>query len=594
MIYRVQNKRVLVKNIKTGEFNDFCEEVYVRKIFIDLFSGRCNVEICIEKPNKTVPIIIPRDEVDKNIVKTLRAIDFKLIDTPLHAEMVNTILADSEKNAAYVFTHDRLGFHTLHDEQLFLAYNPIGSADPEIACSEHCLPRMTKPSGTYEVWHNLMKTYVLGRPELELALALSAVAPIAHLLTEQNVLDLVPVIAFIGKSSTSKTTTLKMIASVYGAPNLRDGILSNLHATDNAFCELLSSRNGYPTLIDETSILPKWDFASTLYNIPTGRSKLRCDSNGKLKETKNYSGCIFLTGEYSLFEQLNCNDNSGIRARLLEFSHTWTESAEHAEAIEKGCRENYGTAVYPLIEWLIANQEDLGVAYQKRRDKIKAELAKRAPQLTGISERVVKTYTLILLGASAIKAALDLDLNYKAIKDLLIEHFLANYVEAETEEDDPIDQIYDHLLQAIVKKISCFPHKDEMGNAKVIHGMQDFENYKQCVWIMTTEFKPMLQAAKKSAGIEYKRDKDILDAMHAKKYILRCAPERFPKRVKLGNKWVSCYCILLVEPLSETAKKRNEEQDRKTAEFLRKMEAKKRLNLLFDSSDDSDVEESAS
>ena len=182
-----------------------------------------------------------------------------------------------------------------------------------------------------------------------------------------------------------------MLASVYGAPNLRDGILSNLNATDNAFCELLSGRNGYPTLIDETSILPTWDFANALYNIPTGRSKLRCDSNGKLKEPKTYSGCIFLTGEYSLFKQLNCDDNSGIRARLLEFSHKWTESAECAEAIEKGCRENYRTAVYPLIEWLIANQDDLAVAYKKRRKKIKAELARHAPQLTGISERVVKT-----------------------------------------------------------------------------------------------------------------------------------------------------------------------------------------------------------
>lgn len=592
MIYRVHNKRVLVKNIKTGKFNDFCEEVYVRKIFVDLFSGRCNVEICIEKPNKTVPIIIPRDKVDKNIVKTLRAIDFKLIDTPVHAEMVNTILADSEKNATYVFAHDRLGFHTLHDEQMFLAYNPIGTADPEIACSEHCLPRMTKPSGTYETWHDLMTTYVLGRPELELALALSAVAPIAHLLTEQNVLDLVPVVAFIGKSSTSKTTTLKMIASVYGAPNLRDGILSNLNATDNAFCELLSCRNGYPTLIDETSILPTWDFASTLYNIPTGRGKLRCDSSGDLIEPKTYSGCIFLTGEHSLFEQLDCDDNSGIRARLLEFGYQWASSAEHAEAIEKGCRENYGTAVYPLIEWLIDNQDDLAVAYKKRRKKIKAELAKHAPQLTGISERVVKTYALILLGASVIKAALDLDVNYSAIKNLLIKHFSDNYATTEVEKEDPIDQVYEYLLQVIAKKSSYFPSKSKMEGAKVIYGMQDFENYKQCVWVMTTEFKPMLQAAKKNSGLEYKRDKDILDAMHTKNYVLRCAADRFPKRVWINGKWVSCYGLLIGAKSTEDTKKT--EEDRKSAAALRKQKMNERLVSLLDSSDDSDEGVSAS
>lgn len=593
MIYTIQNKRVLIKNIKTGKFNDFCEEVYVRKIFVDLFTGKCNAEICIEKPNRTVPIIIPRDEVDKNIVKTLRAIDFKLIDTPLHAEMVNTILADSEKNATYVFTHDRLGFHTLHDEPMFLAYNPIGATNQEIACSEHYLPKMTKPSGTFEAWHGLMTKYALGRPELELALALSAVAPIAHLLTEKNVLDLVPVIAFIGKSSTSKTTTLKMIASVYGAPNLRDGILSNLNATDNAFCELLSCRNGYPTLIDETSILPTWDFANALYNIPTGRSKLRCDSNGKLKEPKTYSGCIFLTGEYSLFKQLNCDDNSGIRARLVQFGYQWASSAEHAEAIEKGCRENYGTAVYPLIEWIIANQDDLAVAYKKRRKKIKAELTKHAPQLTGISERVIKTYALILLGASVVKAALNLDLNYSAIKNLLIKHFIDNYVTTEVETEDPIDQVYEYLLQVVAQKSYYFPAKSEMKGAKVLYGMQDLENYKQCVWIMTTEFKTMLQAAKKNSGLEYKRDKDILDAMHAKKYVLRCAADRFTKRVWINGKWVSCYGLLTGTRSAEDSKKKTEE-DRESAESLRKEKMRDHLASLLDSLAKSDEEVSAS
>lgn len=590
MIYTIQNKRVLVKNIKTGKFNDFCEEVYVRKIFVDLFTGKCNVEICIEKANRTATTIIPRDEVDKNIVKTLRAIDFKLIDTPLHAEMVNTILADSEKNATYVFTHDRLGFHTLHDEPMFLAYNPIGATNQEIACSEHCLPKMTKPSGTFEAWRGLMTKYALGRPELELALALSAVAPIAHLLTEKNVLDLVPVIAFIGKSSTSKTTTLKMIASVYGAPNLRDGILSNLNATDNAFCELLSCRNGYPTLIDETSILPTWDFANALYNIPTGRSKLRCDSNGRLKEPKTYSGCIFLTGEYSLFEQLNCDDNSGIRARLVQFGYQWASSAEHAEAIEKGCRENYGTAVYPLIEWLIANQDDLAAAYQKRRKKIKGELTKHAPQLTGISERVIKTYALILLGASVVKAALDLELDYAAIKKLLIDHFVANYSDAKAEKEDPIDQIHDYLMQQVVKNTTYYPPKEEMSDMRTVHGIQDFG----VVWIMSSEFKPMFQAAKKIHGLYYKRDKDVLDDMHEKSYILRCAADRFTKRVKLNGKLVSCYGLLTGQKISEAAKKKLEEKEQKAAEFLRNMEAKKRMSSLLDSSEDSDEEVSAS
>ena len=104
----------------------------------------------------------------------------------------------------------------------------------------------------------------------------------------------------------------------------------------------------------------------------------------------------------------------------------------------------------------------------------------------------------------------------------------------------------------------------------------------------------MFQAAKKMYGLYYKRDKDVLDDMHEKSYILRCAADRFTKRVKLNGKLVSCYGLLTGAKISEAAKKKLEEKEEKAAEFLRMMEAKKRMSSLLDSSEDSDEEESAS
>lgn len=46
--------------------------------------------------------------------------------------------------------------------------------------------------------------------------------------------------------------------------------------------------------------------------------------------------------------------------------------------------------------------------------------------------------------------------------------------------------------------------------------------------------------------------------------------------------------------ISEAAKKKLEEKEKKTAEFLRKMEAKKRMSSLLDLSEDPDEEVFAS
>ena len=38
---------------------------------------------------------------------------------------------------------------------------------------------------------------------------------------------------------------------------------------------------------------------------------------------------------------------------MEELSLNWTDSAEHAEHLTAGLKQNYGTAVYSLLEWIL-------------------------------------------------------------------------------------------------------------------------------------------------------------------------------------------------------------------------------------------------
>lgn len=60
-----------------------------------------------------------------------------------------------------------------------------------------------------------MKTF-LARPTVALALAIGASAAVIPLLKEAGVFSETPIFALIGRSSSYKTTMLKMMAGIYG------------------------------------------------------------------------------------------------------------------------------------------------------------------------------------------------------------------------------------------------------------------------------------------------------------------------------------------------------------------------------------------
>lgn len=421
MKWQIKNHRLEIYDPDEGKFVDYCEEIGVTSVYTDLLTGKKKVAVYLhDDTTGGVIITVPRSSVGRGIVNVLVDYGFTQIDSESVAGNIQQVLFETQATAIHKYQHDRLGFCEIDGKLAFLAHNPIGVADPVKASSEYILPAKTKPAGTLESWLDVINAEVIGHPNLELVLAIGALAPVAHLLRDSKVITLIPIVALIGRSSTGKTCSMKTIASLWGSPEESMGMLSDLNSTQNAFFAQLGNAYGLPGLYDETSAVPEWDFTKVIYNLPKGREKLRCDGEGKVRLPIHYSGAIILSGERSLFEQTN--ENGGLMARLLELTLPWTDDEFHADRLEYGCRTNYGTAVYPLMEWLLSNCEALVDEYHQQYSKLKL-LVQGAK---GIEDRLVKIYAMILTSAVAVNISLGLELNIDGICDTLLEQHRKN------------------------------------------------------------------------------------------------------------------------------------------------------------------------
>ena len=467
-----------------GKYHVLCEEVAIRTVITDLYSGKQQVEIELFAAPGPVRFTLPREAVNRNLMPTLIGYGLTMIDNPDQANIILELVWDSEQDAVHVYRHSKLGFWEIDGELAFLAYHPVGLSNPAKSLSEHTEPERTKPSGTIHSWKAMVREEVLGRRNLELALALGASAPVAHLLRVDKVLTLVPIWALIGRSSTGKTMALKLMASLWGNPEEGSGMILDLNTTQNAFVAQLGQAYAMPALIDETSSVPEWDFTKLLYNLPKGRDKRRCNNDGSLKPPTYFSGAIVLTGERSLLDQTN--GNQGILARLVEFSLPWTDNEQHAQRLEYGSRCNYGQAVYPLMRWLLKHRALLPKIFNAQYTKLKEAIG----YSPGIEDRLIKMYSIIMTSACVVRASLKLPLNNAALRGLIIEQHRGNRLI----HDDPAVQ-FEKIKHLILQNRACFPAKGSPTTPREVWGEFDNTGGQDFYWVREDVFETFAQKA---------------------------------------------------------------------------------------------------
>lgn len=522
--YIVKSRSIFITDIDGNEWM-FCEEVRIVAVLTNRHSNEQRVKVRLYlSTGESVTVNTARDQLITDPIRVLTKYGLTLAPTREYTTTLAEILLETEATAKRLSFHDRLGWSFAKGQRRFFAEEVLGDSSP----STYLHRKKLKSAGSCADWQNGMSNLLLNRPELQLALAIGACAPIAALLQREHVLELVSIFALIGQSGTGKTTMLTLMSSIWGRIGYQNGIVDTLLDTQNFFFANLGKKHGFPCFIDETSAQPDWDFTGLLYQISMQKEKGRCNPDGSPKPVNHWSGAIIFTGERSLFDQTNGNE--GLFARLIELPFQWTENGEEAEKIMDFCSANHGTAYVPLIEYLLQlSTSVLRAQYDAARDTLLQDIT----PLTSVDRRLLKQYSMLLTTSRIIAKVWQVPIDEPSIIRLLVETHQGNRIR-----NRPA-YIYESIIAQVLANWGKFPDsQDPVNTAQAIWGERSTYKYQSCVWIIAKHFEDFLHTAGASNST------DLLKQLHSCGHLLKVG-DRFKVKHSINCAEPKCYCIPL-------------------------------------------------
>lgn len=551
--YYNQNNRLFLVDEK-GQSHDFCESLSVTEVKYNITTQISTLVVKIFLANgSSTQVELPRDEAVMNPLTSLVKHGLSVANVQIYAVTISEILMDLEKLAPISYVHSKQGFCTINDTKIFLS----AETQTPLGISRHTDYEKLKPKGDFKSWRNGALSFFADRAETSLAVAMGASAPVASLLETAGVLEESALWGLVGPSSRSKTTILKLSASVWGVPSTK-GLISTLLDTENYLIGMLTMQDGHPVFIDENSVSSS-DFTKLIYNLAMSCGRGRCNPDGTLKPIKRWAACsVTVTGERSMLSQ--SNKNGGLFSRIVEFDRVWAKDAATSELISEFVTHQHGTAGPVFIEHLLnISLSDLKEQYISNIKSLKMCVTPK----NGIEERILKKLALLRLTIQIMHDAWDIPVDIDSIDNILIETFSLNAPKA-----DRYESIYESLLQYVSSHENLFPDEKSLKTpalAKIAkQGMTSKYNHQACVWIMSDFFEKFLS----DRGLE--PTSNALHTMKDRKMIVHFK-DRFRKKQELSpNKEILCYCLLLSNsaPSSTTTKKKKKTTKSKNRHIL--------------------------
>lgn len=358
-------------------------------------------------------------------------------------DTVSLFLTIQEKDAPYIVSHSGLGWDQENQRQ-FKLHEIIGSSNSN---SEYTGMFDVKPKGTFEAWEEGVKTHVIPFPNLSLALVLGLSAPVASLIS--NAVDIETLIVHIfGESSTGKTRSVKLAVSSFGKPSdSHDGLVQSWNGTQKSIIQKMSGVHGVPIVLDESSMTRIKNFTNFIYQVAMGIESSRLTQEIKQRERGKWSGVILSTGEVSLLGK--SDQNTGLRVRTIELDNlAWTNSAEHAEALDKVITNNYGHAGPKFVKHLLTYETDQIVTKWEHWSKKCYEAMEVTDQF---SQRIANKLAIITVTAELMNETFDFKVDVEAILNVLLE-----VEQATVEERNIADRAYMIFQQKVYQNRSKF------------------------------------------------------------------------------------------------------------------------------------------
>lgn len=203
--------------------------------------------------------------------------------------------------------------------------------------------------GTLPGWVEVMNSVAHGGFMIpQIAVVASFVPPLQKPLQIPNfILDI------FGNTSSGKSTTLKLAASVFGSPFDPDSLIQQWMNTKIAVEQIAGMCSELPIYLDDAQHCSNDLKRAVVYMIANGKGKGRAAGHGGLKETLTWRTVALSTSEEPLHES---SAHEGVRSRLLPVGGFVApfppDSAALVQSLEKTVAANYGFAGEAFIRHL--------------------------------------------------------------------------------------------------------------------------------------------------------------------------------------------------------------------------------------------------
>lgn len=568
----------LVLYDEEGEYKgDLCDKIEIPEKKINLLTGDTVSTIVLWNGESSRRYEIKREEIiPSKIMHFLLKKNVNITTGKDVNEALCNYLIRSDYNAKEEYLHDNIGFEEIDGKLVFLADKVIGTLGDEREQSSYSNPEETACNGNLQSWLDVVNEEIIGKTELELALAIGASAPLAYLLRKEGAFSEVPVVALVGTSSTGKTSTLRLIASMFGSPHEGVGLVKDMNATKVAFFKDLGRRPGLPLIIDEAMIKRDWNLSDAIYEVSKGIEKATCTSNRNLNVRSTFSGTVVFTSEKSILEDGKIT--GGKVARLVELTLDWFRDADHARRVTQKINANHGSAVYPLLGHILTKYEEDNRFFNEMFNEELTVLRDGNIITNSIEERLLNTYATILVAAKVANEALGLALDVEAIKELLVKNHQKN-----APVDSQADAFYYYLVEKVVLNANSFPAKDNKLGKKNPHplykmmGERVIDGDKQIIYISQETFKEFAE--------EKFTNYATLVPILAEKGLMRKDTKhrhyKFKRTLNIGK--VPCYGLIVddwdMKPEAPKTDPKKLEKQKKAEEWLAMMAKEKEARM---------------
>lgn len=293
----------------------------------------------------------------------------------LLVQFLEEFITVNEKELPFVETVSRMGFHRVGETTLFVLGRTVITSEAVISNNNSSLVDSVPAhkvmfrghddgldqladgyhaQGSFDKWRDQIGP-CLQFPRLRLMLMISFASAILEITGTPNF-----TVSVAGRTTTGKTSAMKVCASVWGCPNDSDAcLISNWDATSTHRERLRLTQNNLPVFLDETKLAKgsEQEVPKTIYAAATGRSRGRGTLTGIARQESS-KNITFMTGEQAA---TSFAQDGGAFARVLELHgapfgenslHTGVLVRESLQVIS----ENYGHAGPMFVQYVLKHQ----------------------------------------------------------------------------------------------------------------------------------------------------------------------------------------------------------------------------------------------